>query len=354
MILFFRKIITHKTIFFFLLGITMASCKSSYVILTIENMQHAKEELPSDIQSITLMNRSMTSQFQNYREDSLQMYFYRKGFQLSNIVLDSTAADTTIRALADLMFESGRYDVVIPLERNIKRSLAYAALPDTLPSDKVREICTIFKTDALMVLERFVIKAMADYSREKVFYSASGNEYLYATLDLKYSAFFRIYKPGTKTLVKEIELNDTIYWESTDFTQEGLFSKLPSIKQALINAGIKVALDVDSKLSPTWIPEKRGYFLLNRKDDQGQRFMRENKYDEAANYWAEIAKSTNKKIRSKAEFNLALISELNGDIDRAIEFGLKSFYSHYRFQTETYLKKLEARKKAIQKQDNTK
>jgi hypothetical protein len=283
------------------------------------------------------------------------MYFYRKGFQLSNIVLDSTAADTTIRALAELMFESGRYDVVIPLERNFKRNLSYGILPDTLGPEQVREICTIFKTDALMVLERFVIKTMADYSEEKSIDATSGNVYSYnATLDMKYNAFFRIYKPGVRTLVKEIELNDTIYWESTDYTQERLFSKLPSVKQALINTGIKVALDVDSKLSPTWIPEKRGYFLLNKKDDQGQRFMRENKFDEAGQYWAEMAKSINKKIRSKAEFNLALISELNGDIDSAIEFGLKSFYSHYRFQTESYLKKLEARKKKIQNQDNTK
>ena len=115
MMLSFRKIINYKTILFFLIGITVISCKSNYTIVTIENMQHAKEELSSDIQSITLMNRSMNSQFQNHREDSLQMYFYRKGFQLSNIVLDSTAADTTIRALAELMFESGRYDVVVPL-----------------------------------------------------------------------------------------------------------------------------------------------------------------------------------------------------------------------------------------------
>jgi len=355
MILSFRKILTHKTILFFLIGITLASCKSNYMTLTIENMQHAKEELSPDIQSITLMNRSMTSQFQNYREDSLQMYFYRKGFQLSNIVLDSTAADTTIRALAELMFESGRYDIVIPLERNLKRSVSYGILPDTLPSDQVREICTIFKTDALMVLERFVIKAMADYSEEKFTDATSGRVSSYnATLDLKYSAFFRIYKPGAKTPVKEIELNDTIYWESADYTQERLFSKLPSVKQALINAGIKVALDVDSKLSPTWIPEKRGYFLLRKKDDQGQRFMIEDDYEGARKYWEEMAQSTNKKTRSKAEFNLALISELNGDIDRAIEFGLKSFYSHYRFQTETYLKKLEARKKVLQKQATTK
>ena len=349
MILFFRKIKTYKTILFFLTGITLVSCKSNYAILTIENIQHAKEELSPDIQSITLMNRSMNSQFLNHREDSLQMYFYRKGFQLSNIVLDSTAADTTIRALAELMFESGRYDVVVPLERNIKRSQSYEIIPDTLQPDQVREICTNFKTDALMVMERFVTKTMADYSEEK-YADASGPVYSFnATLDLKYNAFFRIYKPGAKTLIKEIELNDTIYWESSDYTQERLFSKLPSIKQALINAGIKVALDVDSKLSPTWTPEKRGYFLFKSKDDQGQLFMSENKYDDAAKYWAEMAKSTNKKTRSKAEFNLALISELNGNIDQAIEYGLKSFYSHYRFQTETYLKKLDARKKALQK-----
>ena len=350
MILFFRKIINYKTILFFLIGISAISCISSYTIVTIENMQHAKDELSSDIQSITLMNRSMTGQFQNHREDSLQMYFYRKGFQLSNIVLDSTAADTTIRALAELMFESGRYDVVVPLERNFKRTLSYEILPDTLSPAQVSKICTNFKTDALMVLERFSTKTMADYSAERFLDGSTGNVFSYnATLDLKYDAFFRIYKPGIKTLVKEIALRDTIYWESVDNTHEGLFSKLPTVKQALINAGIKVALDVDSKLSPTWTPEKRGYFLFKTKNDQGQKFMNENNYEEAGKYWAEMARSTNKKIRSKAEYNLALINELNGDMDKAIEYGLKSFYSFYRYQTESYLKKLEARKITLQK-----
>ncbi len=352
MIRFFQQITTYKTILFLLAGLMLVSCKSNYAILTIENIQHAKDELSPDIQSITLMNRSMSNQFQNHREDSLQMYFYRKEFQLSNVVLDSAAADTTIRALAALMFESGRYDVVVPLERNFKRTLSYEIIPDTLSSAQVREICTNFKTDALMVLERFSTKAMADYSAERSLDGNGGNVYSYnATLDLKYDAFFRIYKPGIKTLVKEIAVSDTIYWESVDYTQQGLFSKLPSVKQALINAGIKVALDVDTKLSPTWIPEKRGYFLFKSTDDQGQKFMNENNYEKAGQYWTEMARSTNKKIRSKAEYNLALINELNGDIDKAIEFGLKSFYSFYRFQTQTYLKKLEARKLALQKTD---
>ena len=54
-----------------------------------------------------------------------------------------------------------------------------------------------------MVLERFSTKTMADYSAERYQDATAGAVYSYnATLDLKYDAFFRIYKPGNKTLVK--------------------------------------------------------------------------------------------------------------------------------------------------------
>lgn len=342
---YFNQIKIYQAIILLLAGIALSSCKSNFAVLTIENSRPSTMELPADIQSITLMNRSMNSQFENYQEDSLQLYFYRKGFQLSKIVLDSTASDTTIRALADLLFDSGRYDVVVPLERNLPKELSYEQLPDTLNPVLVKKICSDYNTDALMVLERFYTKVMADYLHEK----AGINDYHYASVDVKYNACFRIYKPGKKTLFQEIELIDTINWESSDYTQVRLFGKLPSIKQALINAGIKVALDVDGKLSPTWTTEKRGYFLFSTKNDRGQQLMNENNYDEASKYWSEMALSTNKKIRSKAEFNLALMSELSGDIDGALEWGLKSFYSYYRYQTEAYLKKLKLRKEIQQK-----
>jgi len=342
---YFNQIKIYQAIILLLAGIALSSCKSNFAVLTIENSRPSTMELPADIQSITLMNRSINSQFENYQEDSLQLYFYRKGFQLSKIVLDSTASDTTIRALADLLFDSGRYDVVVPLERNLPKELSYEQLPDTLNPVLVKKICSDYNTDALMVLERFYTKVMADYLHEK----AGINDYHYASVDVKYNACFRIYKPGKKTLFQEIELSDTINWESSDYTQVRLFGRLPSIKQALINAGIKIALEVDGKLSPTWMTEKRGYFLINPKNDRGQQLMNENNYDEASKYWTEIAQSKNKKIRSKAEFNLALMSELSGDIDGALEWGLKSFYSYYRYQTESYLKKLKFRKEIQQK-----
>lgn len=334
----------------FLVGTFLLSCRSSFVALQIENSVPARDELPATVQSLTLLNRSMNDQFANFQEDSLEHHFLRKGYQLSKIVLDSLAADTTIRALADLLFASGRYDAVIPVDRNLPKSGGYETIPDTLNNELVARLCSDFQTDALMVLEKFSTKVMTDFSSEKFLNATNGfNRAYFATIDVRYEAFFRIYQPGKHLWTKEISVADTIYWESTDYTQAGVFKKLPTIKQALVSAGIKVALDIDEKISPAWIPEKRGYFLIERRDDKGRQAMNEHNYAEAARYWKEIAGSANRKIKSKAEYNLALLSELNGDIDGALDWGLKSFYSYYRYQTEAYLKKLKERKENLQK-----
>ena len=89
--------------------------------------------------------------------------------------------------------------------------------------------------------------------------------------------------------------------------------------------------------------------MFSKVNDKGQQLINENKYEEAGDYWVEMTKLKNKSIRSKAEFNLALLSELNGDIDAAIDWGLKSFHTQYRYQTEIYLKKLQARRETINK-----
>lgn len=321
---------------------TFVSCKSYYSALTIETPVTAKEELPSDIQSLTLMNRSINNQFTDHQEDSLENYFYRHDYQLAAVILDIHAADTTLLSLADLLYSSGRYDVTVPVERNINRDLPYNIIPDTLSTEKVRRICEEYNTDALLVMEQFSTKAMTDMNVEKWAGSEGTYSNYYASIDMKYNAFFRIYKPGSKTI--EIPLNDTIYWDRADDNLDRLLKNLPTIKQAMVSAGIKVALDVDAKISPTWIPEKRGYFLLNRKNDRGKQLMDENKTEEARDYWMQMAQSDKKKIKGRAEYNLALLCELDGDLDQAIQWALKSYNTYYQYQTEIYLKKLDALK----------
>lgn len=319
------------------------SCKSYFTALTIETPGPARQELPQDIQSLTLMNRSMNKQFAAHHPDTLQNYFYNNGYQLSVVVLDSLASDTTLRALGELLFESGRYDVVIPVERNIERTINYNMVPDTLSPEFVKEQLEKYNTDALMVLEKFSMKVMTDFAAEQFYDRYSGSQYEYfASLDLKYDALFRIYKPGCKA--QDIMLSDTIYWEEAADNQIKLFSRLPAVKQALINGGIKIALDVDSKISPVWTQEKRAYYVFDRKNDRGRQLMNENNIEGAKAFWMKKAQSTNKKTKSRAEYNLALASELEGNIEEAIEWGLKSYNTLYHYQTEVYLKKLDTKR----------
>lgn len=338
-----RKKLNISVIFIFcLIGFTLVSCKSYYSALNIESPIPAKEELPEDIQSLTLMNRSINNQFMDHQEDTLENYFYRYNYQLSAVVLDIEAADTTLLSLADLLYSSGRYDVVVPVERNMVKDVSYSIIPDTLSSETVRQLCSEYNTDALMVMEQFSTKAMADLNSERYATNSEIISNYYASLDIKYDAFFRVYKLGKKPI--ELKVSDTIYWENGDNDLEFLFIRLPSVKQAVMNAGIKVALDIDAKISPTWKREKRGFFVLDRKNDQTIQWMNENKTQEAREYWMQMTQSDKKKIKSRAEYNLALVSELEGDLDQAMKWALMSYNTYYQHQTEVYLNKLNEKK----------
>ena len=120
--------------------------------------------ISSDIQSIALMNRSMTSSFTNLDQDSLENLFIKNKLVLNELMLDSVAADTTLKAIGNSMFESGRFDVVIPVKRNLpNNNLSYLDKSASLSLPEVSQICNEFKVDALLALENFYENVTTSY-----------------------------------------------------------------------------------------------------------------------------------------------------------------------------------------------
>jgi hypothetical protein len=323
----------------------LASCASSYKTVYVEVAKPSAFLLPNDIVSLTLMNRSMTDEFNNFPADSLQNYFYLRGFDVSAAVLDSSAADTTLKMLAELLFESGRYDVVIPEERNIPRTESYFKILPPLGWDEVADICETYQTDALLVLERYMNKVMTDYM--KVPYS----EMHEASIDSKYDAIVRIYDPAKKEILQQLIVADTIYWSEADYSQKNLFSKrLVPVKRALVETGIQIALELDLRLSPQWQTQTRGYFALKPANSVLlESAIRENNWAVAYDHWQELLTKTNSKsVKSKLEYNLAIASEMIGNLDEAAQWATKSYQTQYRKQTENYLYQLKNRKQTIE------
>jgi len=329
-----------------ILMLLTASCTTSYHAITIETAQPSQALLPEDITSLTLMNRSISDEFRDFNKDSLQRYFYARNFTVNAVVLDSMAADTTLKVLGDLLFESGRYDVVIPKDRNFARDLKFFRVPEELDWNEVRQICNEFQTDALLVMERYYNKLMTRYTRHPA--TPEYEEYVSAAIDSKYDAVVKIYDPEKEKIVRQILVTDTISWYDADLTTRNLFTKLPLIKECLIQTGTQVALDLDSKLSPVWLRDKRGYFLFEKEDiNRIDRWIEQNDWQSAYNFWLPYTRSEKKSVRSPAQYNMALACEMLGKIEEAIDWANQSYYTKYMGQTERYLYTLGKRKATL-------
>ena len=339
-----------KNIFFLILSLLLASC-SAYQSITIETSQPARLQVPYDIQSLTLMNRSMTPEFTNQRADSLQLYFYQNGFRVNETFTDSLASDTLLIALGDILFESGRFETVIPVERNIFRGLSYRLTPDPLLWNYVESICDLYETDALLVMENFNSHVTTDYKSQELGNSFPdfGTRVHYASIQVSFSAAFRLYDPAKREHSDLITVHDTLFWDHYAYTQVSLFNGLPSVKQALSAAGIQAAFELNDLLTPVWIKGQRGYFRLDKSTDTETGYIREGLWEEAYRFWLPFTERGSAKSRSMAEYNVALANEMMGNIDNAIYWATRSFRTTYRTQTEHYIRQLNARKQFLEK-----
>lgn len=322
-------------------------------LLNIEIPRESKKELPKNIQSLTLVNRVVDSSFSNLETDSLQKIFYNQNFNYDTIINDIQAVDTTIKALGELLFESGRYDVVIPEDRFLKFE-KNTFLTLEMPWDEVKELCETYNTDAVLSLEHFKTRVSTDFSKE-AYYLPSNDAFSSASkaqLIVYYEVLFRVYDPSNeKILIREF-LRDTIIWEDTDFSTGNLFDRFTTVKDALSQTGIAVALDFTDIVSTVWREEKRQYFSKGGSElKHANIYVDNNNWESAMAIWSKIAeKGKSKSLKSKAEFNLAVGYELQGDLQKAIFWALKSYDTMYRMVTYDYLEILERRKNELKKQ----
>jgi len=343
----FRKI--HLSIGAALLLAFFTSCISSKSLL-IEIPVQARKELPTSIQSLTLVNRTVDSSFTNLKTDSLQRLFYNQSFRYDTVIKDIQASDTTLKALGELLFESGRYDFVIPENR----FLAFeknAFLTKEMPWAEVKETCEVFNTDAVLSLDHFKTRVSTDFKKiiHHDSYSDQFEDVSTAEMKVIYEALFRVYDPQTeKVLVREF-IRDTIMWEDAEYTTKALFRRFTPVKAALSEAGIAIALDFSEIISTSWRPEQRIFFIKGDDNLKQAALLIENqKWDAAMALWKQTAaESKSKSLKSKAEFNIAVGYEMTGELNQAISWGLKSYDTMYRMITYEYLEILEKRRKEL-------
>jgi hypothetical protein len=353
-IFYFSKRIKHLIVQAILIVFVISalfSC-SSLKEIGIQTAVMPEYPIDDDIQSMVLLNRSLTNQFSNLKVDSLEKILVSYKLSMDTVFQDSLASDTIIQVAAKALFESGRFDVVVPKERNVVRYES-EDIANPLNTSFINEICKDFNVDAVLVLESFAERLNTKYvEQESVVYS--GNEYN-ASTDLTYKAEWRLYRPNGLKPVARFQVIDSIYWKNGGVILQAVYIKMPRTKDALIGGGIAAGLKISEYISPKWVNRSRYYYLTGKNEiDAAVPLIKSNKWEEATEIWTKYATIESKTIKSRVEYNLALAAEMSGDIDLAIEWGIKSFKTKYAKPTEVYLKILDNKRKALQRENKKK
>lgn len=340
-----------KTALLIVLALFSFSCVSTRSLL-IEIPEKAKSELPENIQSLLLITRAYNDSYSDLEADSLQKLFYLQQFNYDTVIYDLRTIDTTLKALGELLFESGRYDFVIP-ENRFQPTGNLVAMAVEMPAGEIKEWCETYKTDAVLSLDFFKTRVITEYDQLVNFDQENNSfyDFAHAKMKVSYEALFRIYDAEKEGVIYRKFLRDTILWEASDRTTSALFSHFTPVKDALAETGIAIALDVSAEISPVWRTENRKYFVTGDENLKSATVLVDsNQWETAIGLWKNLAGTARQKsVKSKAEFNVAVGYELTGDIDAAIQWGLKSFETMYRTQTYEYLEILKNRKNELQK-----
>ncbi|SHI82220.1 hypothetical protein SAMN05444280_106118 [Tangfeifania diversioriginum] len=140
-------------------------------------------------------------------------------------------------------------------------------------------------------------------------------------------AFWNFYDLSDQELQYFYNRVDTISWQSDEITAFASLQKLPQREKALKEAAQISAISFAEFLVPHWELVQRMYYKSGnsglRKTDK---FISEGKWLEAAAIWKANIENKNDRIAAKSMFNMALASEMEGYLDAAIDWAVKSYH----------------------------
>lgn len=322
-------------------SLTLASCKTQQLYLNV--VEPAPVTVPSYIKSVGVINRSMPT------DETKAIDVIDKVLSLEGANLDKEGAQESIRGLSDELSNNGRFTEVKTLNNIDFRTPKLLAFPNPLTGEIVAQICKETGTDALFSLEKFDTDTRLSYSNRKVdiktpLGTIPGMEHQ-ADMETLVKTGWRIYDPASKLI-----LDEYIYSESIVFSGKGinpllaaaaLIGRKDAVNKVSNQAGHGYAL----RILPVRLRVMRDYYVKGTDNFKiARRKAQVGKWDDAGILWEKETSNSSMKIAGRACYNMAIINEINGELDKALQWAQKSYEDYNDKLALRYVRILENRK----------
>lgn len=213
----------------------------------------------------------------------------------------------------------------------------------------VRELCLKNKVDALVVLEVFDTDKNLKWTTENQSVVKNGitqTQIMHiANMTTEVHTGWRIYDPSTQTIIDEWRVRQNNTSSAKGISTYDAESALPQYSSIVGELARKNGEIYGLRIAPIAIIVSRFFYTggdPGLKDAQS--FVTAQNYSEAVKIWEEVYRSAEKpKIRGRAAHNIAVACEMDGQLDKAIDWANKAVEAGNK-NSKYYLQTLNQRK----------
>jgi hypothetical protein len=311
---------------FICISLACYSCNPTN-LMSLSVLEPAPVSIPPNIKKVAVVNRSQAS------DATKTIDAIHKALSLETNDLQTAGANASIQGLTDELMKNNRFTEVKPLNGIQLRSFGAGVFPSALLWDSVEKICRESNTDALFSLELFDTESKLNYAASPTnvniglaTLSAIG-QHVNMTTFVKTG--WRIYDPSTRNILDEYIIARDISFSGSGIDPAVAASALIGRKEAVKQVGSKAGEAYACRIVPYWIRVSRDYFVSGDGNFKtARRKAQSGNWDGAAQIWQEETKSSDGKLAGRACYNMAIISEINGDLDGAIQWAQKSYENY--------------------------
>lgn len=305
------------------LMVYLSSCSTN--MLTMSVKEPAFVDIPNDVKTVGIINRSLPSKKTEKLDDA------DKILSVEGKDFDKNGAERLINGCYNELIAMEVYKSVKIIEDSTIRSPGLGVFPASLTWEDVEKLCVDNEVDIIYVLSFYDTDTKVDYRTSKEGSVGIGNLAVpvikhYATVYTKIKSGWRIYDPVNKLILDEYISHQDVISKGSGINPLKAVEAIKGRKEAVLEASSVLGISYAQRILPYYVRVSREYFVKGTNNFKiAKRRAQTGDWNGAAELWEKEVENPKRKVAGRACYNMAIISEINGDLDAAMEWASRSY-----------------------------
>lgn len=310
-----------KSLLLILFAGLLFSCKTNQLYLNV--VEPAPVTIPSYIKNVGIINRSLPT------DKTKVIDVVDKVLSAEGANLDKDGANASIDGLMEELSANKRFEEVKRLNIDF-RTPKNGLFPAPLSWEIVDQICKETGNDALFSLEIFDTDTKINYGNKPVevktpFGNLPALEHK-ADMETIVKTGWRIYDREGHMILDEYNLGQSVVYSGKGINPmiaaAGLIGRKDAVNEVSNKAGHAYAL----RILPYELRVMRDYYVKGTNNFKiAKRKAQVGNWDQAGDLWEKETANRSGKVAGRACYNMAIISEINGNLDEALGWAQKAY-----------------------------